>query len=151
MALEQPGLGVDPLGTTELGLPAQPIPPRVALTPIPAKKFDLATKKFVVNADGQYEASTPIIQWVLLQVHVVRGSIPSAPGIGNPAHESTVLSGDHAERVRNRLLSRLNSRVATRELQIHQLIVEVRGNATLIGLDVTDLTTGTRTGPIEIE
>lgn len=151
MALDQPGFGVDSFGEPELGLPAQPIPPRVALTPIAAKLFDLATKKFVVNSDGQYEGTTPVLQWVHLQVHIVLGSIPSAPQTGNPAHQSPVLVGDHAERVRNRLISRLNYKVAARELQIHSLIVEVRGNATLIGLDVTDLTTGERTGPFVVE
>ncbi len=146
MPVLQPGFGLDAFGQPQLGLPAAPLPPRVRLEPIEARELDPGSKTFVVNEVGQYVGTTGLMQWVTMQLTLIRGSIASAPDLGNPSHDYPSLAGDHAEKVRTRILQRLNTRVAKRELKIHQLVVEVKGNATLIGLDVTDLTTGKRTG-----
>jgi hypothetical protein len=144
-----PGFGLAPFGTTPFGMPETTPPARVALEPIAAKQIDPATQSFVVNDYGQYVGTTSVLQWVVMQITLVQRSIPSDIELGNPSHRHPTLDSAHAQRVKAQLLQRLNTRAVRRQLQIHELIVEVRGDATLIGLDVTDLTTGTRTGKIE--
>ena len=113
-----PGFGLAPFGTTPFGMPETTPPARVALEPIAAKQIDPATQRFVVNDYGQYVGTTPVLQWVVMQVTLVQRSIPSDIELGNPSHRHPTLDSAHAQRVKAQLLQRLNTRVVRRQLQM---------------------------------
>lgn len=139
-----PGFGDDPFGEPLFGLGSVAIPPRRLLQPIAAKKWDPTTRTFPVNDAGQYIASEPLDQWVRLQMSIALGGIPSDPGSGNPALRHKYINRDHVKRVRDELAQLLSAREVTGELQVHTIEVQTAGNATLMGVEYSNLLTGER-------
>jgi hypothetical protein len=143
------GVGVDPAGVARAGLDVVQIPPRYALKPIAAKRYDPAAKAYVVNIDGQYVEDHPVDQWVVQQLMFVRGSIPSASTVGNPALRYKYINANHVAKVTSDIGALLAPRVASKEIEIHAIDVEAKNYATLIRVDYTNLLTSQRR-PVEV-
>ncbi len=139
-----PGFGQGPFGAAPFGQTAPTIPPRYALTPIAAKKYDPATKSYEVNVDGQYVGTHPVDQFVVHQCTLLDNSIRSAPSVGNPAQRITHLGSRFEETVRSLLLQRLAPKVSSGELRVHRVLVSKSDGRVLIGVDYTNLVTRSR-------
>jgi len=132
------GLGVDPLGEPLLGLDAIHVPERHGLKPIAAKRFDPKTRAYVVNIDGQYVEDHPIDQWVVLQLAIIRGSIPASPAEGNPALRYEHIGADHVAKVKRDIEQLLSPRAVAGDITVHLVEVAAPGNATLMQVDYTN-------------
>lgn len=78
------GAGDYPAGDSPAGFDPVESSPARGLDRAPAAvEFDGATRDFVLKADGNFAALHPVDQGVALAILVQKGSIKSAPAIGN--------------------------------------------------------------------
>lgn len=101
-----PGAGSFPAGTGPAGAdPVQSSPPRAPLA-LGAMRYEGATRGWVQDANGQYVKLHPVEQAVALSMCTRKGSLKSAPLVGNTLFEIEYLGGDDLakdveDRVRN--------------------------------------------------